>query len=128
MKLLNLLLLALLLALPALSAAPEQSPESVRKRMEANLPRIDALKKAGKVGETNRGYLEARASLDAEAKALIQEENADRKSVYEALAGRAKASLEQTEKARAALIRKRSAAGIWLQDPDGKWYRKEAGQ
>jgi hypothetical protein len=128
MKLLQLLLLSLLFALPALSAAQEQSPESVRKRMEANLPRIDALKKAGKVGETNKGYLEARESLDAEAKALLKVENTDRKSVYEALAKRAKASLEQTERARAALIRKRSAAGIWLQDVAGDWYRKEAGQ
>lgn len=120
-----LLLLSLLFALPALSAAQEPSPESIRKRMEANLPKIDALKKAGKVGETNKGYLEARTALDAGQKALVKEENADRKSVYEALARRAKASVQEIERTRAELIRRRTKAGIWLQNADGEWYRKD---
>jgi uncharacterized protein YdbL (DUF1318 family) len=124
MKLYLLLLLSFLVALPALTAAQESSPDALRKRMEANLPKIDALKKAGKVGENNRGYLEARESLGADDKALVKVENADRKAVYELLSERAKASLEQTERARAELIRRRSAAGVWLQDAAGKWYKK----
>jgi uncharacterized protein YdbL (DUF1318 family) len=124
MKLSLLLLLSFILALPALAAAQAPSPDVLRKRMEANLPKIDALKKAGKVGENNQGYLEARESLSADDKALIKVENADRKAVYELLSERAKASLEQTERTRAELIRKRSAAGVWLQDAAGKWYQK----
>lgn len=118
------LCLSLLLVLPAWAASQDQTPGSIRKRMEANLPKIDSLKKAGKVGENNKGYLEARGALDAEEKALVKMENGDRKTVYEMLAEKAKASLEQTERARAELIRRRSAAGIWLQDASGKWYQK----
>jgi uncharacterized protein len=124
MKLYLLLWLSLLLALPALAAAQDPGPDTLRKRMEANLPKIDALKKAGKVGENNQGYLEARESLSADDKALVKVENADRKAVYQLLAERAKASLEQTERTRAEQIRRRSAAGIWLQDTAGKWYKK----
>ncbi|MCL4176394.1 MAG: DUF1318 domain-containing protein [Verrucomicrobia bacterium] len=124
LKLLTLLLPCLLcLSAPAL-AAQDQSPEAIRKRMEANLPRIDALKKAGKVGETNRAYLEARAPLEAADKELVKIENADRKAVYESLAQRAQASLEQIERTRAEQIRRRSTPGVWLQDAKGKWYRK----
>ena len=124
MKLPHLLLLfSLLISVPARSAQ-EQSPETIRKRMETNLPKIDALKKAGKVGETNKGYLEARAPLDRTEKDLVKVENADRKSVYEVLAQRAKTTLDQIERARANLIRKRSVEGVWLQDLNGKWYRK----
>ena len=124
MKLLHLLLLgSLLVSVPAF-AAQDTSPDAIRKRMEANLPKIDALKKAGKVGETNQGYLEARSPLESAEKELVTIENADRKSIYEVLAQRAKASLDQIERARADLIRKRSAAGVWLQDVNGEWYRK----
>jgi hypothetical protein len=124
MKSIQLLLLLVLCASSPVWAAQELGPEAIRKRMEANLPRIDSLKKAGKVGETNRGYLEARGSLDDSEKELVKTENADRKSVYETLAQRANASLDQIERARADLIRKRSTAGVWLQDVTGKWYQK----
>jgi uncharacterized protein len=124
LKLLTLLIPCLLcLSTPAL-AAQDQSPEAIRKRMEANLPRIDALKKAGKVGENNRAYLEARAPLEAADKELVKIENADRKAVYESLAQRAQASLEQIERTRAEQIRRRSTPGVWLQDAQGEWYRK----
>ena len=124
LKLLTLLIPCLLcLSTPAL-AASGRSPEAIRKRMEANLPRIDALKKAGKVGENNRAYLEARAPLEAADKELVKVENADRKAVYESLAQRAQASLEQIERTRAEQIRRRSTPGVWLQDAQGEWYRK----
>ncbi len=124
MKLLTLmLLLSLFVSAPGYTAQ-EQGPETIRKRMEANLPKIDKLKKAGVVGETNKGYLEAREPLDKPGKELLKVENADRKSIYELLARRAKTKLEQIERARAELIRKRSATGIWLQDAEGEWYRK----
>jgi uncharacterized protein len=127
MRLFHLLLLfSLFIALPALSAQ-ERTPESIRKRMEVNLPKIDALKKSGKVGENYKGYLEARAPLDAAEKALVKAENSDRKSVYELLAQRAKTTLEQIERTRAELIRKRSVPGVWLQDESKEWYRKPAG-
>lgn len=115
----------LFLTLPAVGAADlPPTLQEVRDRMKANLRAIERLKKAGKVGENNKGYLEARTSLTPQEKALVKQENADRKFVYEYLARRAGVSVEEVQKARAAQIRKRSAPGLWLEDPEGRWYRK----
>lgn len=116
--------LALCLAATSLPAAQTASPEEIRARMKANLPAIDKLKQAGKVGENKRAYLEARTDLSEAEKRLIKTENEDRKTVYQLLAQRAKATLESVEATRAAQIRERSAPGVWLQDPEGNWYRK----
>lgn len=111
----------------AVATRPADAPASLdeaRERMKANLRAIEQLKTDGKVGENNKGYLEARASLTEKETALVKQENADRKFVYETLAQRAGVSLEEIQKARAEQIRRRSAPGLWLQAPDGRWYRK----
>lgn len=118
-----LLPILLLFAMPMLSAET-RTPEQVRKRMEANLPALDELRKTGRVGENNKGYLEARNGLSPAEKRLVQTENADRRFVYEMLASRANTTLERIERARAEQIRNRSTAGVWLQSPAGEWYRK----
>lgn len=123
--------IALLLILPGLwLAAPAAhaqtpTPEQVKARMEANLPAVDKLKKTGKVGEANNGYLKARVALSEAEERLLKTENTDRKYVYQALAERAKTTLEKMEQARAEQIRKRSAPGVWLQNPAGEWYQKQ---
>lgn len=111
----------------AVATRPADAPASLdeaRERMKANLRAIEQLKTDGKVGENNKGYLEARSSLTEKETALVKQENADRKFVYETLAQRAGVSLEEIQKARAEQIRLRSAPGLWLQAPDGRWYRK----
>jgi hypothetical protein len=118
-----LLLPVLWLIAPDLSAQ-DRSPDKVKERMAANLPALDALRKEGKVGETNKGYLEARASLSDKEKALVKTENEDRKSVYQLLAERTQTTLERIEQARAEQIRRRAAKGVWLQNPAGEWYQK----
>jgi uncharacterized protein len=115
--------LLVLLALP-LSASDPGTMNEVRKRMAANLPALDELRKAGKVGETNRGYLEARQQLSDAERKLLETENRDRKTVYQILAERAKATVESVEKARAEQIRERSRPGVWLQNLAGEWYQK----
>jgi uncharacterized protein YdbL (DUF1318 family) len=111
-------------AAPSAPAAETRTPDQVKKRMKANLPAIDKLKKAGRIGENNKGYLEARAPLTEKEKALIKTENEDRKFVYQLLARRAGTTLEKVQTIRARQIRARSAPGLWLQAPDGHWYRK----
>lgn len=115
--------LLLLLTTPLL-AAELRTADEVRKRMEKSLPALDELRKGGKVGETNKGYLEARVALNEAEKKLIGTENADRKFIYEMLAERTGTTLEIIERARAEQIRNRSKAGVWLQDPTGQWYQK----
>ena len=115
------------LMLAATLQAAESIPEELRQikeRMKKRLPLIEKLKKAGKVGENNRGYLHPMVKLSKKELELVKQENADRKYVYTYLAKKVHVPVEKVEKLRAEQIRKRAAPGIWLQAPDGKWYKK----
>jgi uncharacterized protein YdbL (DUF1318 family) len=93
--------------------------------MKKNLPALEKLKKSGTIGENNKGFLEARVKeFPEKEKALLEIENKDRKWVYEFLAKETKTEIKNIQAARAAQIRERSAAGLWLQSPEGEWYLK----
>jgi len=112
--------LALIFGATALMA---QNLDEVRQRMAERLPQIDAQKVAGTLGEDNAGFLAVRAS-SSEAQTLATAENNDRRLVYGEIARRTGTSLEAVGQARARQIASQSARGIWLQRPDGEWYRK----
>lgn len=118
----------LLIALTAVAgfAAPIQAQDTaaLQQRMKERVPQIDALKTQGTVGENNRGFLEARGQVDATGASLIAEENEDRRAVYVDIAKRTNTTPEIVGKGRAQQIAARSAPGVWLQKPDGSWYKK----
>jgi uncharacterized protein len=116
----GLLALAVLLTAPVVWA---QDMDAVRQRMAERLPRVDALKVAGALGENHAGYLAVREAT-AEVEALAAAENQDRRLVYAEIARRAGADPQAVGQARARQIAAQSAPGIWLQRPDGEWYRK----
>jgi len=91
--------------------------------MEQRLPRIDALKAQGALGENNRGLLEVRGNGE-EAGAVAAEENRDRETVYAAIARQTGSTPAAVGAARAKQIAANSAAGVWLQRENGEWYRK----
>ncbi len=97
---------------------------AVKQRMDQRVAAIDGLKQRGMVGENNRGFLEARGALSGAESQTVTAENADRSTVYAALARQAGSSADQVGRARAKYIAQRSAAGVWLQDEGGNWYRK----
>lgn len=98
---------------------------SIKERFKKRLPEIVALKKQGIIGETNRGYLAfVKKAGDRKAKSLIGAENKDRRTVYQAIAKQQGVSVEVVEKRRALQIAQKSPAGFWLQDRNGRWYRK----
>lgn len=96
----------------------------VKAAMKERQPAIEALWAAGKIGENNKGYVEARADLSEKEQKLLRAENADRKKVYQAIARSTQSTPEKVGLQRAAQISKRAAKGLWLQDAEGKWYRK----
>ena len=96
----------------------------VKAAMKERQPVIEALWVEGKIGENNKGYVEARAELSQPEKKLVQAENADRKTVYQAIARSTQSTPQQVGVQRAAQISKRAAKGLWLEDAEGKWYRK----
>lgn len=97
---------------------------ALAERMRARVPKVDALLKAGVAGENNQGYLTARGNLTEEQQKTLSEENADRSAAYSAIASKTGQPVAVIGKQRAEQIRNRAVAGVWLQDAEGKWYKK----
>lgn len=96
---------------------------SIKERMLARIPAINALKDKGAVGENNKGFLEFRTS-DKSEKKLVAEENKDRKSVYGAIAKNQQVDIVLVGQRRAKQISAKGSKGHWFQNPDGTWYKK----
>ncbi|MBT8345059.1 MAG: YdbL family protein [Desulfofustis sp.] len=96
---------------------------SIKERMLARIPAINALKDKGTIGENNRGFLEFRTGDNSQQK-LISEENKDRKSVYAAIATKQKVDVTLVGQRRAKQISDKGTKGHWYQKSDGTWYRK----
>lgn len=118
----RLLIVSLMFATPALVTRAEDLG-AVRARMEQRLGELDQLKASDAIGENNRGFVELRES-GGDAGAVAAAENRDRETVYAAIAAKAGTSADQVGRARARQIAANSAAGVWLQDESGTWYRK----
>ncbi len=96
---------------------------SVKERMLARIPAINALKDQGLIGENNQGYLEYRSGQQPE-KETVTSENADRRTVYAEIARKEGVGIDLVEKRRALQIAQIGSAGHWFQRPDGSWYKK----
>jgi uncharacterized protein YdbL (DUF1318 family) len=112
----------LLIGFPAI-VVHAQDLGAVKARIAQRLPKIDELKAKGAVGENNRGFVEVRGG-SAEAGPVVSAENADRETVYAAIAKQTGASAEQVGHSRAKQIAGNSASGVWVQREDGTWYQK----
>ena len=122
MKKLTALFILFCLCLPALQA---NNAETIKQNMIKRLPRIQELKKDGLIGENQQGFLEAvQSSLPAADKELIEAENADRKSVYEAIARQQGTTAELVGKLRAKKIFEQAKSGEFLKQEDGTWKKK----
>ena len=96
----------------------------IKARMQQRLPTIVELKSEGVVGENNMGYLEFVPGAAPKMANIIAEENRDREMVYDAIAKQQNTSADLVGKRRAIQNGQRAAAGEWLQDDSGKWYKK----
>lgn len=97
--------------------------DSLKDRMLARLPAINALKAQGLVGENNQGLLEFRTAAKPQAD-VVQAENQDRTTVYGAIAVRQNATAEFVGQSRAVQIAGNEPSGVWIQDAGGAWRRK----
>jgi len=101
-----------------------QDADAITRSIKERLPQVDAMKREGLVGESNAGYLAPRGDLSLEQQKILEEENSDRRSLYEIVARRAGTEVTVVEENRAKQIRERSPRGIWLQSPEGRWFQK----
>jgi uncharacterized protein YdbL (DUF1318 family) len=99
------------------------SSSEIKQRMISRLPIIQALKDKGIVGENNKGFLEFIGGQKEKAD-VVRAENKDREEVYAAIAKQQGTTAEVVGKHRAIQITQNARAGEWLQDGNGKWYKK----
>lgn len=94
----------------------------IKERMIQRKPVIDTLLAQGVIGENNQGFLEFRAAQQQAD--VVNAENADRTTVYNAISKKTGASPAIVGQRRAAQIAQQAQAGEWLQDASGQWYQK----
>ncbi|MBA3005764.1 MAG: YdbL family protein [Proteobacteria bacterium] len=112
-------LISVLLFFSVASAAAN----GIKERMAARLPEIVALKDKGVIGEDNLGYLQFVGEAKEKA-ALVGAENNDRLQVYQAIAKQQGTSDDLVGRRRAQQIKDITPSGHWLQDANGRWYKK----
>ena len=101
---------------------PASQAASPKDRMIARLPVINTLKDKGVLGEDNLGFLQFRGA--EQEKKMVNEENADRRSIYQEIAEKQRVNPTLVGQRRAKQIAQKAKAGHWLQNESGKWYKK----
>ena len=101
-----------------------ESLGAVKARIEQRLAAVDALKDRGVIGENNRGFVEVRGTAAAADQRIVADENADRQTVYAAIAAQSKESAEAVGRTRAQKIVAAARPGQWIQDAGGAWKKK----
>ncbi len=106
---------------------------SIRAALVKRFPKLLPFYSGGSVGENREGFIEARdeekLSLKErrDLKALVDEENKDRRNLYQDVVRANKFDAERlkdVQKIFAAQWIEKSRTGWWIQDKDGKWTKK----
>lgn len=119
------LIFATLFLVAPLTSAVAQSESELKSSLMDRVSSIDKLKLTEKVGENNLGLLSQRSRLTPDETKLMNAENKDRRALYGILARRLNLTVKVVGQGRAEELREKSADGVWLQDPSGKWYQQE---
>lgn len=99
----------------------------LKERFKQRYPELQELKLAGKVGEVHTGYVEAvKPQFEAEpkVKGLVDDENRDRKELYQIIAKQTGTTPEAVATRNAARNFDKARPGEWLKGPDGIWRQK----
>lgn len=110
-----------------LAAGARAESNELKARFLERKPLLDKMKDLGWIGENILGFLEFRSEtgMSEENGKAVEAENADRKTVYAEIAAQVNVDIFEVGKRRAVQIAKLAAPGHWLQDAEGRWYRKE---
>lgn len=112
----------------AKSSEKKITMDDIKKNMIARKPKLDKLKKAGSIGETLGGFLEAMkdAKLSAEETKQIADENEERKLIYAEIAKKESTTVSKVGELRAKKIYSTAEEGTFIQNKDGKWEKAPA--
>ena len=100
-----------------------ETKEELQKRFQARLPHIEELKKKGTIGETDQGYLDFVEGRSGKASDLVNDENRDRRKLYELIAGKTGTTADVVAKRAAERNFERAKKGEFLKE-NGKWRKK----
>lgn len=89
-------------------------------------PAYQAARAAGQVGERTDGYLGFVVSPSPELRALIDDLNIRRRSVYTERAAAARSTVEQMAFTAACNLIAQTAVGEYYQAPDGSWLQRSS--
>ena len=107
----------------------KETPE-VKNAIQSRQSRFETirdLKASGLIGENNRGYLEVIHQRGTSGKGFVEAENADRRTIYNAIVAQnllPPSALAQVEAAFAEVQRDRAHSGESIQLPSGEWVKK----
>lgn len=105
------------------STSQAASAQEIQERMKTRYPVITNMKDSGIVGENNKGYLEFRAAK-LQNKDIVDAENSDRKTVYQAIAQKQNTTADLVGSRRAIAIAENGKTGHLFQRENGTWYVK----
>jgi hypothetical protein len=98
--------------------------QDIKARIKARRPIILALKAEGIIGENSAGYLAFRGS-NKKNEDVVKAENSDRRIVYKKIGKQTGTTAEVVGQRRALKIAELAKPGDWLQNANGKWYKKK---
>jgi uncharacterized protein YdbL (DUF1318 family) len=114
-----------LFALYCIPSLPANNAETIKQNMLKRRPRIQELKREGLIGENHEGYLAVvDKSLPAADKNILDDENKDRKEVYEAIAKQQGSNARTVGQLRAKRIFEQARSGEYLKSEGGSWKQK----
>jgi uncharacterized protein YdbL (DUF1318 family) len=119
--------IALTLAFAGLVHAADRKQE-LQERFAQRDASLQSLKRAGKVGETTQGLVEAvkpEYLHDKELAGIVQAENADRRELYAIIAKETGATHEVVAEQNARRNFERARPGDWLRTAAGEWRQKQ---
>jgi uncharacterized protein YdbL (DUF1318 family) len=114
-----------LLVLSVVSASAQDLGKA-QEQMKKRLPEVAQLKTQKVVGETSAGYLAlVQANAPDAVRKVVEAENADRKTIYTAIAAKTGSDADRVGQQRGKEIADRAAPGVMLQRDDGTWHEKK---
>ena len=114
--------LAFFASAPVARAAETEA--DLQKRFQERYAQVQELKKKGVIGETSEGYLDFVEGREGDARKLVNEENADRRKLYELIANKTGADPDTVAKRAAQRNFEKAKPGEYLKE-NGKWRKKE---
>lgn len=104
-------------------AAPDDEMKALKKRFEERFPRLRDLRASGVLGETDAGYVEFVKAKQSDAEAVVEDENADRRKLYELIAAKESVSAETVARRNAVRNFEKARKGEYLKK-GGEWSQK----